>query len=145
MKKGIIIGIVCVIALGFFIPVRTVLVPKWRLQVVNEHGVPYGKQLVRQACSDYTLGLSPCSGSPDSDQYTDENGFVEFPERVITASLLSRILATCMNFVRMFTAHGSVGVDVYIDSSGPDGYSSLKYEYGGGKLPDRFILPSASK
>ena len=139
MKKKV-IAVILFCALISLIPFPTTLVPEWKVQVVDENGNPYKGKLVRQACSNYTLGIHPCSGAEDTDKLTDENGYVIFPERKITASLFSRIIRSILNFVMIF-AHGSYGVDIYLDSSGPQGYKMLEY-VPGKPLPEKFILPS---
>ena len=141
-KKYLVVIGLAVVAVCFFIPYRTVLVPKWRLQVVNENGVPYPNKLVRQFCTNYTLDADPCSlAADDTYRFTDENGYVEFSEKSFSMSLLPRILTTCKSYL-FILAHGSVGSDVYVDSSGPDGYKVLNYAPGSGLPPDHFILPS---
>lgn len=141
MKKYIIILAVVFLTTSLFIPFQTTLVPKWRLQVIDENGVPYKRQLVRQSCHDYTLGVSPCAYREDADQYSDQYGFVEFPERTISASLIGRLLSTLKNYALVF-AHGSIGEDVHVDSSGPEGYQVLRYDPATGMPPEEFVLPS---
>lgn len=139
MKKKV-IAVVLFCALISFIPFSTTLVPEWNVQVVDENGNPYKGKLVRQSCNSYTLGIHPCSVASDADRLTDENGYVVFPERKIAASLFSRIVRSIFNFVMIF-AHGSYGVDVYLDSSGPQGYKMLEY-IPEEQIPEKFILPS---
>ena len=141
MKKYLLIALVISIVIGSIIPYRTVFVPVWRVRVLDENGQPYKGQLVRQFCDNYSLGVSPCSGS-DFGRRTDENGYVEFPERTIVASLVFRIIKTLASYL-LLLAHGSVGSEIYLDSSGPGGYRTLRYDGGGGPPPHEFVLPSA--
>lgn len=134
--------ITCIFILSF-IPYDTILVPAWRVQLVDERGFQYKGQIVRQFCYDYTLGISPCAARDDSYKITDNDGYVEFPERRIRASLLYRIFATIKNTALVF-AHGSIGKETYIDSSGPSGYRILRYESNGGPPPDTFILNASA-
>jgi hypothetical protein len=140
MKKAVIIGIIALTI--FLIPFETTLVPEWKIRVVDENGNPYLGKLIGQVCHSYTLGVSPCSEANDIAQVTDRDGYVIFPERKIKLSLLSRIIRSVFNFV-MLIAHGSFGIDVYLHSSGPHGYKTVKY-VSGEPLPDKFILPSKS-
>jgi hypothetical protein len=121
------------------VPFSTTLVPEWQMRVVNESGMPYAGKGVRQFCYSYTLGVSPCHDSNDFMRETDASGYVVFPERKITASLLSRILRTIYNFV-MLIADGSFGESVYVDATGPNGYKRLEYLHGR-PPPEIFVLP----
>jgi hypothetical protein len=141
MKKKVIPILILLIALTF-IPFNTTLVPEWKVQVVDENGKPYKDKLVRQFCYNYTLGVSPCSDADDSLKLTEENGYVVFPERKINMSLLFRLVRPVFYYV-MRLAHGSYGVDIYLDSTSPAGYKTLKY-IPGEPLPEKFILPSES-
>ncbi len=122
-----------------FIPFPTKVVPEWKLKVVDENGRPYKNQIVRQFCENYTLGVDPCSNN-DSLSRTDENGYVLFPERKIWMSFSMRIINSIFNYL-MLIAHGGVGTDIFLDSSGPNGYKTLKY-YSWKPLPKEFVLPS---
>jgi hypothetical protein len=140
MRKLILIGSIVISIAVLFVPLNTVVVPEWRVQLINEYGVPYQGKLVRQFCDNYTLGVSPCQDAPDAMQNTDSNGYVVFPERIISMNLGARIFRTLTNVLFAFS-HGSLGTSVYLDSSGPKGYKTLSYVPGVAP-PDRFILPS---
>lgn len=134
-KYIVVLGLVVILACSF-ISYRTVLVPKWRVQVVNENGAPYPNKEVRQYCTHYTYNVDPCFGD-ESRQYTDENGFVEFPERSFSLSLAPRIIMACKSYF-MLIAHGSVGPSVYLISSG-----HLDYKPESGLPPERWVIPSS--
>lgn len=139
MKRiAILVAIIFVVGLGF-IPYNTVLVPRWKVRVINEKGEPYTNKMVRQFCDSDTLMVAPCSDSNDGTQYTNLDGFVEFPERTISLSLYGRVVRTGISFLRQF-AHGSFGKSIYIDASGPKGLQKL--EYSGGAPPSVFVLKS---
>lgn len=142
MKRYLVIAIVAVLLVGSLIPYRTVFVPRWRVKVVDENGKPYKGQLVRQFCDNYSLDVSPCSND-DANQRSDENGYVEFPERVIVANLVFRICKPLLSYV-LLLAHGSVGSDIYLDSSGPTGYRTLRYDPDSGLPPNELVLPSGN-
>lgn len=137
-KKAILISVLAIIL--FFIPFNTTLVPEWKLQVVNENDIPYKGKLVRQFCKSYTLGISPCDNSGNAMQLTDENGYVVFPKREIRLAIISRLVRSVFNFIMLF-AHGSYGVTVDVDSSGPQGYKRLEY-ISGQSLPEKLVLPT---
>lgn len=144
MKKYVATIIVILALTCLLIPYRTVLVPKWRVQLVNEDGVPYPGKLVRQFCINYTLDVNPCyQAQDDTYRYTDENGYVEFSEKSFSLNPLSRIIRTLKSYI-FIIAHGSVGTDIYIDTTGPAGQKVVQYVPGSGPPPERIVLPSKS-
>jgi len=140
-KKAYIAIIIFLLALGAtLVPYRTVLVPKWRVRVVNEQGVPYVGKMVDQTCEHYTYDVNPCSlAADDIRRYTDDNGYVEYSEKSFSLSLLSRIVRACKSYF-LLIAHGSVGPDVHLYSANPR-YKDLKYIPGSGDPPDLYVLP----
>jgi hypothetical protein len=140
MKKLVIGALALLILILTAIPFETTFVPEWKLRVVDEFGVPYKKQLVREFCNNYTLGIHPCEGKDDTDKLTDENGYVVFPERVIRASLIFRIVRFFIAFL-LFFVNGEYGEQVYVDSSGPKGHAELRF-VPGTPLPEVFVLAS---
>lgn len=135
-----VLGGIIAISLGF-VPFQTEMVPAWRIRVVNERGEPYSSHLVRQFCDNYWLDSNPCQTSTDFISHTDKDGYVEFPRRTVRLSLFSRIVRPILSIILGIFAHGSIGKDIFLDSSGPKGYRTLKY-VSGEPLPTEFILPS---
>lgn len=132
--------ILAVILAVFLVPFRTVLVPRWRLQVVDENGKPYKDQRVDQFCSNYTLEVDLCLTS-DSTQYSDENGYVDFPERSFSMNLVSRILVSLKSYL-MTLAHGSVGTRIRVNSIDyPAGSAKLEYDPETGPPSERWVIP----
>lgn len=130
------------IAIGGLIPYETTVVPKWKIRVVDETGAPYASMRVRQSWYHYTLDTEP-GGNSDT-QWTDAEGYVEFPERRLGASMLSRVVRSVFAVFGKFLAHGGLGIRAYIDSSGPQGYRSIDYTPGS-PLPSKLILPREQK
>jgi len=54
-----------------------IIVPAWKIQVVDPSGKPLRNVLVRQVWQDYDIE----DERHEADAYTDRNGFVSFPER----------------------------------------------------------------
>ena len=85
-----------VLLLVFFLyPFKTTIVPRWRLNVVDETrvlGVPDIR--VTEHWQHYLLE----SEGHEEMQKTNQNGLVDFPERTIRASLASRVMRTIFNF-----------------------------------------------
>ncbi|HEY5884686.1 MAG TPA: hypothetical protein VIT88_08370 [Pyrinomonadaceae bacterium] len=91
-------------ALALLYPFQTTVVPAWTIRVVCENGVPVAREFVRQGWAHYTLE----SDSHTEDGWTDEAGYVTFPERTIRAGLLKRgVYAVWAK--AMTLAHGSYG------------------------------------
>ncbi len=139
MKSKIILIILIISAVLSLIPFHTTAAPEWKIQVIDENGSPYKGQLVRQFCRNYSL-QADCADA-ESDQYTDENGYVTFPKRTIRLSLILRVLNFGVNIFHSIGGHTSFGTVVRITSSGPVGYPALEYDPDQ-PLPEKFILPS---
>jgi hypothetical protein len=131
----ILIGLVIVLVASW-IPFPSVVVPRWRVQVVDTNEIPCVKQTVSQSWAHYSL-----SDDFNSDyQKTNAEGFVEFPERTITKNLLQRIVYPIVAYA-LLLAHGSAGIDAYVGASDPvnAGVFGLKYE-STEPLPSRLII-----
>lgn len=142
MKK-IKLVVIIVFVVVVIIPFETSHLDEWRVRVVDENNTAYSGKSVVQFCENYTLGVAPCFEQGESTKVTDKHGYVTFPKRTFRLSLLSRIVRTAFNFV-MIIAHGSVGNDIYLQATGPQGVATLKYDEVG-VLPAKFVLPSKSK
>lgn len=139
MKGKVILIVLIATAVLSLIPYHTTAVPEWKIQVIDENAVPYQRQLVRQFCRNYSLQTN-CEEAA-SDQFTDENGYAIFPKRTIRLSLLMRIVNFAINIFQSVGGHTSFGLTVRLNSSGPDGYSTLEYDPDK-PLPEKFILQS---
>ena len=130
------------IAIGGLIPFETTVVPKWKVRVVDETGAPYASMRVRQSWKHYTLETE--AGENSDTRWTDMEGYVEFPERIVNASILSRVVRSAFAGLGKLLAHGGLGIRAYIDTSGPQGYSAIDYTPGN-PLPNRLVLPREPK
>lgn len=139
MNRKIILIVIIAAVILTFIPFHTTAAPEWKIQVVDENNVPYKEQLVRQFCRNYSL-QTDCEEA-ESDQYTDENGFVVFPKRTIRLSLAMRVFSFALNIFQSVGGHTSFGLKVKLYSSGPVGYPDLEYDPDK-PLPEKFILRS---
>src|SRR5882672_1607716 len=113
------------VLIAALLPYKTTVVPAWRLRVVDENGHPYAGKQVRQTWKHYSLELD--AGDNLEDRWTDENGYVAFPERTIRASFLGRVILTTFN-TGMTLAHGSIGIHADVAATGPQGYKRLEYD-----------------
>ena len=136
-KWRFIISIVLVLFVGLC-PYNTTVVPAWKLRIVDEKGQPYANIPATQAWKDYSLELT--AGQNLDTRSTNTDGYVEFPQREMSASVLQRIFKTILSAL-MTLAHGGFGVQAYVHASGPQGYSEVDYERGK-PLPAQLVLPS---
>ena len=121
------------IAIAAFFPYESVVVPEWRLQVVDVEGTVCKDMPVNQSWGHYSLFLT---GWLDQDErLSDQNGFVEFPERRVRATGVRRAVMPIIT--RALTlAHGGVGVSGTVSASGLKDVAWLSYEEGM-LLPDK--------
>jgi hypothetical protein len=87
-----------VLLLAFFLyPFKITIVPRWRLNVVDETRV-LGVPDIR-VTEHWQHCLLESEGHEEM-QKTNQNGLVDFPARALRASLASRIMRTMFNFAR---------------------------------------------
>ncbi len=122
-------------------PFETTVVPTWRLRVVDEEGVPYARKRVRQSWKHYSLELE--DGENMADGLTNEDGFVEFPERTVRLTTAGRISRTALTHI-LKVFHGSTGIHADVAAIGPQGYRSLEYVLDG-PPPAQLVLPRNKK
>jgi len=137
-RRTIVLIVLAIVFISAWIPFPSVVVPKWRVRVVDVNNVPCAKQTVDQSWAHYSLW-----DETNSDyQKTDAEGFVEFPERTITRNLIQRIVYPPLSYLGLIiTAHADVGISAYVGASEPvnSGVFGLKYDWKGA-LPDRLII-----
>ena len=116
------------------IPFESVVVPEWKIKVVDSKGNPVPNKEVTQRWQHYSLE------SMINDHYekrqTNNEGIVVFPERTIKASLLRRCLAVLAKLLVFLNPHASFGPYSYILSDGKT--NDLYYE--GGEIKDKVLI-----
>lgn len=88
----------------------SLIVPAWRIQIVDETGKPVTNVLVREAWQDYDIEDT----GHEADARSDENGYVSFPER--REPQVSKLARTKnkLKHIRELGVHASHGVDAYV-------------------------------
>jgi hypothetical protein len=141
-KKYLLLAGLAVVVAVLFFPREITVVPAWRLRVVNERGTPLKDVFVRQSWKHYSYELD--AGENLEDAWTDENGYITFPERTIKVSLIKQAIAPLI-VDRMLQEHASFGASAAImawgDKGGEGDASSVEYEPGK-PLPEQLVLPS---
>lgn len=119
-------------------PFETVIVPAWKIRVVDKDGKPVKDDFVKQVWKHYSLELDP--GENSEDRRSDDDGYVVFPARTIRASLLKRAVVPALNGLRL-QEHASFGPRAYVIVWGTDG-SPQAVNYDQNKpLPTEITLP----
>ena len=111
MKKRLLWTVLTISLVVSLVPFPTTVVNDWSIRLVDQNGTPIADTNVEQTCDHYTYfsGWNICGEYPDARQKTDGNGHVEFSEKRIRLSLISRGFRALVNhFLRLF--HGSVGI-----------------------------------
>ncbi len=108
----LLLGAICS-SIFLLYPSTSVLCPAWKIQLVDEAGNPVPNAFVRQHWQDYSVE----SDSHEQDTYSDENGYVSFPERTIKASRLLRFAGATLNLLSQ-GVHASFGASSHIAAYG---------------------------
>ncbi|MCA1818315.1 MAG: hypothetical protein LC746_18385 [Acidobacteria bacterium] len=123
------------------IPFETVDVPEWKVRVIDQNDEPLSGATIREHWKNYSLDLKP--GENGDERQTDSNGYVVFPERRTSASLLRRIVNTLVSGA-MVIAHGSAGIYAEMMVVGDTSENSIKQWRPGRPLPTEIVVPRAS-
>ena len=141
-KKYLLLAVLALVVAVLISPREVTVVPAWRLRVVDEHGTPLKDVFVRQSWKHYSYELD--AGENLEDAWTDENGYVAFPQRTIKVSLIKQALGPLI-IGGMLREHASFGASAAIMAWGEEGgegdASSVEYEPGK-PLPEQLVLPS---
>lgn len=129
-----------VIVLMIF-PFPTTIVPAWKLQVVEENGNICPNKRVTQNWAHYSIYIGGGNFQIE-DRLTDEEGYVEFPERTVWAPLIWRIIGAIIANA-LVIAHGSAGAQSSVWSSGLKDVAWISYKpYE--RLPDKIVVHSCA-
>lgn len=132
----LIVVFICLGLLVFLVPIETSVIPQWRVQVVDVNGTACASMRVTQSWGHYRLFLD---GNHSSDRrFTDPNGYVQFPERTIRASLSRRIIVPILTRITTIM-HGGWRVVGSVWASGIKDVVWLSYE-SGRPLPGKMIV-----
>jgi len=88
-------------------PWKTIVVPEWRVRIVDQSGVPLAHTGVREIWQHYDIE----SKGHEQDLVTDNEGYVTFPERTVRGPLAVRIVRKIIN---TFGPHRGAGPDAFV-------------------------------
>jgi hypothetical protein len=123
-KKILIVGL-CVVVAAALYPYESVVVPVWKVRVVDVNGTACQSMPVMEMWGHYSLFLTGNHQSEDA--VTNQDGIVEFPERRVRAIGIRRLL---MPFVTkaLTLAHGGYGVHAAVSVNGLKDVAWLSYK-----------------
>lgn len=132
MKKKILIVALCILIGVAIYPFESMVVPTWRVKVIDTNGAPCESMAVTEMWGHYSLFLR--GDFQSADDLTDREGIVEFPERRVRAIGIRRVVMPVVT--RALTiAHGSTGPDGAVSTSGLKDVAWLSYKENA-PLPD---------
>ena len=132
-KIGRLAAVLAVVLAVTLIPVTTVTVPAWEVQVVDESGRSVNGACVYQSWLQYSF--EPGVGHNDEAK-ADATGRVKFPERTAAATVLRRIVGPLSQLGKL---HPSFGAHAWIIAGAPDQQGMVRYDSRKG-LPAKIVL-----
>lgn len=112
--------------LGLIRPYETIVVPEWRLSVLNLEGQPEPDVLVRQSWGHYSLEPEPYH---ELQARTNSQGIVTFPAHNIKACVALRLFGAVRSFVKT-GIHASYGPHSWVIAFKDGHTGSLDYQRG---------------
>jgi hypothetical protein len=129
-----------VILIGFSLlavllfPYRTTCVPEWKVRVIDEKGAPIARIWVNQSWENYSLRPGKVYSET---RYTDTDGWVDFPERTMRASLRRRAWGPIREVLKL-GIHASTGNHAMVLASDTNRRGVLVYN--GGNIPGQLLI-----
>jgi hypothetical protein len=107
-------AIIIVLIAVLFVPFPTVVVPTWKIRIIDTSGHPCADQLVDTSWGHYTINVLGSAFNSESKQ-TGADGYVEFPTRTIWSPLIWRLIAPLIASM-VYLMHGGSGIYATIDT-----------------------------
>ncbi|MCB1026088.1 MAG: hypothetical protein KDB79_16950 [Acidobacteria bacterium] len=125
MKKKLLIIALCIVIAAAIYPFESMVVPRWKVKVVDVNGKVCDNMPVTEMWGHYSLFLDGRHQSADLNSNRD--GFVEFPERRVRAIGIRRLIMPVVTQI-LTIAHGSTGADGAVATSGLIDVAWLSYK-----------------
>ena len=136
--KLLLIVLVAGISIVGVYPLKTTVVPEWKVRVIDEKGSPLSNIGVREVWQHYSIE----SKDHEEDLPTDHNGHVTFPKRTIRSTLAIRIIRSAINSLN---PHASSGPGAYLIILAPAYETSSTVFYTPGQpLPSEVVVKKAN-
>ncbi len=123
-----------IILINSVLPYSSVIVPEWRVVVIDEDQKPLPNRSVRQIWMH--SALESANSTHEEDRYTDNSGAVVFPERRVEASPIKRGWVMVLETIDFFS-HSSYRPSSIIFV---DGSVNETLWYQGGDLPGHVVV-----
>lgn len=127
--------ILTVALLILFIPFPTLIVPNWKVQAIDVDGNVCPDQEVTETWAHYSIYIGLGNFQSEA-RRTNNEGYVEFPERKVWAPLIWRAIGSIANILTL--AHGSAGPDASIYTIGLKDKAWIDYQSSG--LVDKMVV-----
>lgn len=112
-RKAILVVLLAIVSVVALYPLKTTVVPEWRVRIVDESGAPLKSTAVREVWQHYDIE----SKGHRQDFITDNQGYVTFPERTVRGALAVRVIRRMITFI---FPHQSSGPDAFVVILAPD-------------------------
>ena len=136
--KARIITVVCVLAIGLVIPIKTTVVPAASVRIVDQMGNSMPHVYVKQEWHDATVE----NQAHNEIIKTDESGVASFPTRYVRSFLLKRIINVIWRIATQ-EVHASIGSEGSITAyanGDPHVWGWVGYNRNGGSWPKEIQL-----
>src|SRR5258708_6022725 len=94
-KKTLSLLLLVLVVIVLLVPFETIVVPEWKIHVVDENGNSVPRVPVRETWEHSSFE----SHGHEQDMSTNDAGYVVFPLRTVKASLFIRIVGTTLNTI----------------------------------------------
>jgi len=103
-RKLVLIPLLVALAVVALYPWESIVVPEWRVRIVDQSGSPLRNTGVREGWQHYSLE----SRGHEEDLLTDTEGYVTFPRRTIRSPLAVRIVRPIINALNPHHSSGPI-------------------------------------
>jgi hypothetical protein len=130
---AVLVVLLALLLAALLLPFETTIVPGWSIRIVDEAGKPVGNLAIKEGWIHYNLE----SYRHEETRKADASGYVEFPRRTVTASLLVRIRGVIVSALH---PHAPSGIYAFANVMGPY-VSPTDTDYEPGKpLPETIVV-----
>ena len=140
-SKTVAYGALVFVAFLLIYPFKVTVVPVWKIQVIDTSGRPVSNMPVGQDWRHYSIEEE----SHWDESITDDDGYVTFPERVITASVGRRLISVRPANLPGFPHAGWGPHSFILVLAGPDYLNDSAWYNGNQAPPARVILRRMSE
>lgn len=112
-RKAVLVALLVILSVVALYPLKTTVVPEWKVRIVDESGAPLKSTAVREVWQHYDIE----SKAHRQELITDNQGYVTFPEQTVRGPLAIRVVRRLINSI---VPHQSSGPDAFVVVLAPD-------------------------